>query len=180
MPQVRHLPPGYVIHFPNRDKAASKVTKAIVVLIMLASVALMLIVTIGGWSKLQGLKPVNFIWCIVYLTIAFFIGGKWARGLLPIAAALAILLLIISVIAGTGLSGTSWFDRAHSAFAPAQSLFGGGGLSPDTLGAVTLIMAPVQFLLILFAMQGFAQGWNVEVEVPEDTLPPGATFARLP
>ena len=76
----------------------------------------MLILTIGGWSKLQGLKPVNFVWCLVYLVFAFYI-ARWARGLLPIAAALAILLLIIAVIAGTGIAGTSWFDRNHAGFA---------------------------------------------------------------
>ena len=27
-------------------------------------------------------------------------------------------------------------------------------------------MLPVQVLLIIFAMIGFAQGWNVELEVP--------------
>ena len=35
-------------------------------------------------------------------------------------------------------------------------------------GLVTLLIAPVQVLLIFFAMHGFAQGWNVEVEVPID------------
>ena len=67
--------PGYTVIYPNREKAASKTTKAIVVLIMLVSVALMLIVTIGGWSKLQGLKPVNFVWCLAYLITAFYIGA---------------------------------------------------------------------------------------------------------
>ena len=177
MPPVRNLPPGYTVIHPNRDKAVCKATKAIVVVILLISVALMLIVTIGGWSKLQGLKPVNFAWCAVYLIIAFYI-WRWARGLLPIAAALAILLLILSVIAGTGVSGTSWFDRSNAGFAGAQSLFGGPGLSPDTLGTITLLIAPVQVLLIFFAMRGFAQGWNVEVEVPiEEAKKRGASAA---
>jgi lysylphosphatidylglycerol synthetase-like protein (DUF2156 family) len=166
VPPVRNLQPGHTIVYPNREKAASKATKAIVVFILLVSVGLMLIVTIGGWSKLQGLKAVNFAWCIVYLIIAFYIGARWARGLLPIAAAMAILLLILAVIAGFGVSGTSWFDRSHTGFAPADTLFGGKGLDPDTLGVVTLLIAPVQALLILFAMRGFAQGWNVEVEMP--------------
>jgi hypothetical protein len=39
-------------------------------------------------------------------------------------------------------------------------------LGPDTLGLFTLLIAPVQVLLIFFAMRGFAQGWNVELEVP--------------
>ena len=106
MPPVRNLRPGYVVIRPNRDKAVCKATKLIVVLILLISVGLMLIVTIGGWSKLQGLKPVNFAWCLVYLLIAVYV-WRWTRGLLPIAAALAILLLILSLIAGTGVSGTS-------------------------------------------------------------------------
>jgi hypothetical protein len=166
VPPVRNLQPGRTIVYPNREKAASKATKAIVVFILLVSVGLMLIVTIGGWSKLQGLKAVNFAWCIIYLIIAFYIGTRWARGLLPIAAAMAILLLILSLIAGFGISGTSWFDRSHAGFAPADTLFGGKGLDPDTLGVVTLLIAPVQALLILFAMRGFAQGWNIEVEMP--------------
>jgi hypothetical protein len=153
--------------YPNRDKATSKATKAIVVVILLISVALMLIVTIGGWSKLQGLKPVNFAWCLIYLLFAFYI-MRWARGLLPIAAAMAVLLLIIALIAGLGASGTSWFDRSHTGFAGPHLLFGGKGLTPDTLGLLTLLIAPVQLLLILVAMRGFAQGWNVELEVPEE------------
>jgi hypothetical protein len=167
MARERQIQPGYTVIFPNRDKATSKATKGIVVLILLASVALMLIVTIGGWSKLQGLKPVNILWCIVYLIFAFYI-ARWNRGLLPIAAAMGILLLILAVIAGTGAAGTSWFDRNHAGFAAPHTLFGGKGLTPDAIGAVTLIMAPVQVLLIFFAMRGFAQGWNVELEVPED------------
>jgi hypothetical protein len=165
MPPARNLPPGYTVIRPNRDKAVCKATKAIVVLILLISVGLMLIITIGGWSKLQGLKPVNFAWSLVYVIFAFYI-FRWARGLLPIAAALAILLLILALIAGTGISGTSWFDRNHFGFAAPHTLFGGKGLSPDALGTLTLIMAPVQVLLIFFAMRGFAQGWNVELEVP--------------
>ena len=169
MPPVRNLRPGYVIDFPYRDKPSSKATKAIVILLLLVSVVLMLIVTLGGWSKLQGLKAVNLAWAAVYVIMAIYI-ARWNRGLLPISAALAILLLILTLIAGTGISGTSWFDRSHAGFAPADSIFGGTGLSPDTLGLVTLLIAPIQALLIFFAMRGFAQGWNVEVEVPEDQV----------
>lgn len=168
MPQHRTVTPGYTVIYPNRDKASSKTTKAIVILILLVSVGLMLIVTVGGWSKLQGMKPVNFVWMAVYLILAYYIGSRWARGLLPIATAMAILLLIMSVIAGTGAAGTSWFNRSNSGFAGAQTLFGGAGLSSDFLGLITLLVAPVQVLLIFFAMVGFSQGWNVELEVPHD------------
>jgi hypothetical protein len=71
-------------------------------------------------------------------------------------------------VAGLGLSGTSWFDRSHSGFAHAKSLLGGHALSADTIGTVILLLIPVQVLLILFALRAFAQGWNVEQEVPID------------
>jgi hypothetical protein len=161
----RMLTPGYAVVYPNREKAASKLMKSIVALILLVSVGLLMVVTIGGWSQLEGMRPLNFIWGIVYLIIAFYV-FRWARGMLPIAAGLAILLLMIAVVAGFGLSGTSWFDRSHEGFAPAQSLFGGAGLSANTLGTITLLLIPVQVLLIVFAMRAFAQGWNVEQEVP--------------
>ncbi len=165
MAQVRNVRPGYAVIHPNRDKAICKLTKLVIIGILLASVALMLIVTIGGWSKLQGMKPVNFVWMFLYLVVAYYI-ARWARGLLPIAAALAILLLIIAAIATLGLAGTSWFDRTNPGFGPAQSLFGGAGLSPDLLGTLTLLLIPVELALIVVAMVGFSQGWNVETEVP--------------
>ena len=117
VPPVRNLRPGYTIDFPNRHKAASKATKSIVILLLIVSVVLMLIVTLGGWSKLQGLKAVNLAWAAVYVIMAVYI-ARWNRGLLPIASALAILLLILTVIAGTGVSGTSWFDRSHAGLRP--------------------------------------------------------------
>ena len=168
MAQHRTVTPGYAVVFPNREKAASKTMKAVVALILLVSVALLLIVTIGGWSQLEGMKPINFIWCIAYLIIAFYVFVRWARGMLPIAAGLAVLLLMVAIVAGLGLTGTSWFDRNQPGFAHAESLFGGPGLSANTLGTVVLLLVPVQILLILFSLQAFAQGWNVEQEVPID------------
>jgi hypothetical protein len=165
--QHRTITPGYVVIYPNRDRAASHATKAVVVLLLLVSAALMLAVTFGGWSNLQGMKPVNFLWIIVYLVMAFYI-SRWARGLLPIAAALAILLLIVSLIATFGASGTSWFQRSHFGYAPSRSIFGTAGMSADFLGLLTLLLAPVQALLILFCMRAFQQAWNVELEVPRE------------
>lgn len=162
---TRTLTPGYTVIHPNRDKPQCKVVKLIVVLILLASIAMMLIVTLAGWSELEGLKPINFVWCLAYVVLAYYI-WRWSRGALPIAAGLAVLLLMVAVVAGAGISGTSWFDRNHAGFASAQSIFGGAGLPDDFLGVVTMLLVPVQVLLIVFAMIGFAQGWNVEHEVP--------------
>ena len=168
MAQRRILTPGYVVVYPNREKAASKLMKLVVTLILLASVALMLIITIGGWSKLQGLKPVNLIWSILYLIIAFYVFFRWSRGLLPMAAALGILLLILAVIAATGVAGTSWFDRNNPGFGAPHTLFGGKGLDPNVLGVLTVILAIVQLAQIVFAMIAFSQAWNVELEVPKE------------
>jgi hypothetical protein len=166
MPQGRTLTPGYTVVYPNREKASSHLVKLIVVVLLLLSAAVMLLITIGGWSKLEGLKPVNFVWAFVYIIIAYYVMRRWARGLLPISAALGILLLVVAIIAGTGVSGTSWFDRSSFGYAPAQSLFGGTGFSANTLGTLTLLLIPLQALVILFAGIGFGQSWNVELEVP--------------
>ena len=167
MAQVRNVRPGYAVIHPNRDKAICKLTKLIVVGILLASVVLMMVLTIGGWSKLQGMKPVNFIWSALFILVGFYV-ARWARGLLPIAAALAILLLIIAAVAAFGLDGTSWFDRNHHGFGAAQSMFGGKGLGTNVLGTLTVLLIPVEVALIVMAMIAFAQGWNVEIEVTED------------
>jgi signal transduction histidine kinase len=165
--QVRNISPGHVVIHPNRDRSACKLTKLVVIAILLISIVLIALLTVGGWSELQGLLAVNVMWCLLYVLLAVFV-GRWARGLLPIAAALAILLGVIAIIAGLGIDGTSWFDRARAGFAPAQSLFGGAGLGADTLGVITDLLIPVQAALVIVAMVGFAQRWNVELEVPAD------------
>lgn len=165
MPAAQRMPEAVRITYPNRDSAASRATKATVTVILVASGALMLAVTIGGWSELEGMTPVSFVWSAAYLVIAYFIARRWARGLLPVAAALALLLLVVALIAGIGGAGTSWFDRNQPGFGQAHSLFGGTGFSPDMLGLLVLLLIPIQALLILFALQGFSQNWNVEVEV---------------
>jgi hypothetical protein len=134
------------------------------VMLLLISIALMLVVTVGGWSKLQGLTPIDFAWCLVYLAIAYRI-ARWARGPLPIAAALAVLLFAFVVIAVFSLSGASWNDRARPGYGPAQTLFGGAGLSAHTLQALTIALACAQVVLLVTAMQAFAQRWNIEREL---------------
>jgi hypothetical protein len=165
--QRRILRPGYTVIHPNREKRLCRLTRVLVALILALSVALMLVVTIGGWTKLQGMKPINFVWCAIYVVMAIYI-LRWARGLLPITAALAVLLIAIAAIAGLGIGGTSWFDRGHSGYAHAGSLFGGTGLSADTIGTLTLLLIPVEALLVIVAMVGFGQGWNIELEVPDE------------
>jgi prepilin signal peptidase PulO-like enzyme (type II secretory pathway) len=146
---------GYVIEHPNREKAASKATKYTVVLLLLVSAALMVIVTVGGWEALVGAKALQIAYILLYLGMAFLV-LRWNRGILPVSAALAIILLIFSAV-----SAPEWFDRDKEGFTDPT-------LDENILGLLTFILVPVQVLLIGFSMRGFQQAWNVEVERPAD------------
>ena len=50
---------GYHLEWPNREKASSRVTKLVVMLLLVASAALIFVVTAGGWAKLEGAKPIQ-------------------------------------------------------------------------------------------------------------------------
>jgi protein-S-isoprenylcysteine O-methyltransferase Ste14 len=144
-----------VLVHPNRDKAEAKATKAVVILLLLVSAGLILVVTIGGWSELQGAQVVSFALAAIYLLMAFYV-SRWNRGVLPVSAGLAVLFSVIAAVAGP-----AWFDRDKAGFSEPT-------LDPSILGLLTLILVPVQLLLVAFAMRGFQQQWNVEVEVPRD------------
>jgi protein-S-isoprenylcysteine O-methyltransferase Ste14 len=144
-----------VLEHPNRKKASSKATKAIVILLLLVSVGLMLIVALGGWNALEGAKAILIAYMAIYLIMAFYC-ARWNRGVLPLAAAFGIILLIFAVIAGP-----EWFARDKTGFSNPT-------LDEGILGLITLLLVPVQLLLIAFAMRGFQQDWHVEVEHPAD------------
>ena len=143
------------IDHPNRDKAESKATKAVVILLLLTSAGLIFVITAGGWSELQGAQPVAFAYIILYVVMAVYV-ARWNRGVLPVAGALAVLFAVIAAV-----SGPAWFDRDKAGF---DDPF----LEPSILGLLTVILVPVQLLLLAFAMRGFTQKWNVEVEVRRD------------
>jgi FtsH-binding integral membrane protein len=142
---------GVMITHPNRDRPVVQGTRAAVILLLLASAGLVLVVTVGGWSALEGAIPVQIGYIAIYLVLAFF-AGRWNRGVLPVAAVLAVLLLIFAAVAGPG-----WFNRDKFGFAQPA-------LNAGLLGVLTLLIVPVQILLVAFAMRGFKQGWNVELE----------------
>ncbi len=144
-----------VILRPNRDRAEAKATRVAVILLLLASAGLILLIMIGGWSQLQGAQVISFAYALVYVVMAFYV-GRWNRGVLPVAAAAAVLFAVIAAIAGP-----AWFERDKAGFAATT-------IEPSLLGLLTLILVPVQLLLIAFAMRGFQQQWNVEVEVTRD------------
>ena len=139
------------IEYPNREKSSSKATKAIVVLLTLVSAALMTIVTIGGWEALQGAKLIGIAYILIYLLVAFYI-ARWRSGMLPVIAALAIIMLIFAAV-----SAPEWFARDKEGFEDPA-------LAAEVVGLITVLIIPVQLLLIGFAMSGFRQNWQVEVE----------------
>jgi len=140
-----------VVDYPNRDKPVVKATKGVVILLLLISIGVMLIITVGGWSALEGMQPVQIAYMAVYLVLAYY-AARWNRGVLPVTAALAIILLIFAIVAGP-----EWFNRDKTGFT--QPL-----LPANLVGLFVLLLIPVQVLLIAFAMRGFQQDWHVEVE----------------
>ena len=147
-----------IIEHPNRKKASSKLTRAVVVVLLLVSAGLMAIVTVGGWDALEGAKALQVAYIVLYVVVAFFV-LRWSRGVLPVAAALAIVLLIFAAV-----SAPEWFDRDKAGFSDPA-------LDESILGLLTALLVPAQLLLIAFAMSGFRQAWNVEVEHHEEPPP---------
>jgi uncharacterized membrane protein len=146
------------IEHPNREKAASKVTRAIVILLLLASAFLMLVISVGAWDTLVGARALQGIYIVLYVGIAVMV-LRWSRGVLPVAAALAIVLLIFALVSVPG-----WFERDKDGFTDPA-------IASDVVGLLTALLVPLQLLLIAFAMRGFQQAWNVEVERPAQPPP---------
>jgi hypothetical protein len=143
----------FITH-PNRDKPVVRTTRAAVLVLLLSKVALLLIISIGGSEAEEGLSlPVQYAFVVVYLMLAYA-AFRWSRGSLPVASSVGVLLAIFALV-----GGSSWFEREHGYF-PAATI------NPSLLGVLTFAIVPVQALLVVFAMRGFSQGWNVELEQP--------------
>jgi lysylphosphatidylglycerol synthetase-like protein (DUF2156 family) len=136
-------------HYPNRDLRESKTTMAVVAILLVVSAVLIAIITIGGWDKLQGAKPVNIFYILVYLLFAYYT-TRWNRGVLPVVSALSVILVIFCAVAAP-----AWFARDKDGFDSPP-------LPESLLGLLTLSLIPVALVLIVFAMRGFQQHWNVE------------------
>ncbi len=155
MPKGVQVREGYELWRPNREKAESKSMRVIVAFVLFVSAALLVIITLGGWERLQspGVGLMTIIWAALYVIFGLLV-LRWNRGLLPVTSAMAIVMIIFAAVAASG-----WFARAKDGLdSPA--------LPEDLLGVLTLVVIPVQVLLIIVAMVGFNQGWNVEEERP--------------
>jgi hypothetical protein len=153
---VGEVRPGYELWRPNREKAASVTTKWLIVLMLLATAVLAAIITVGGWSLLKGgsgMGAVCAIYAILYAFFAFLV-ARWSRGILPLAAALSMILAIFCAV-----GASSWFERDKPGFTEA-------GLSSSVLGTLVIVLGLLQLILIGFALFGFNQEWHVEEERP--------------
>jgi lysylphosphatidylglycerol synthetase-like protein (DUF2156 family) len=145
--------PGYELWRPNREKPEAKSARALVVLLLLVSTALMFLVVVGGWERLEGGQIFAIGYVVLYVLFAYLV-SRWNRGVLPVVSALAIILAIFA-----GIAAPEWFSRAKDGLdSPA--------LPEELLGLLTLLLVPVQVILIAVAMVAFNQDWHVEEERP--------------
>ena len=145
--------PGYELWRPNREKPEAKSARALVVFLLLVTAGLAFVIIIGGWTRLEGVKPLTIIYAGLYVLFAFLV-ARWNRGVLPVASALAIILAIFA-----GIAAPAWFDRAKDGLSDPA-------LPPDLLGILCLVLVPLQVVLIAVAMVAFSQDWHVEEERP--------------
>ena len=153
---VGEVRPGYELWRPNREKASSVTTKFVIVLLLLATAALAALITIGGWSLLKGgggMGIVCAIYALLYVLFAFLV-ARWNRGILPVAAALSMILAIFCAV-----GAESWFNRDRAGFDEAA-------LSSSFIGVLVVILGLLQIVLIAAALYGFNQEWHVEEERP--------------
>jgi lysylphosphatidylglycerol synthetase-like protein (DUF2156 family) len=153
---VGEVRPGYELWRPNREKAGSVTTKFVIVALLLATAALAALITIGGWSLLKGgggMGIVCAIYAILYAFFAFLV-ARWSRGILPLAAALSMILAIFCAV-----GADSWFARDKAGFDEAL-------LPSSVVGLLVVLLALLQIVLVAFAFYGFNQEWHVEEERP--------------
>jgi hypothetical protein len=153
---VGEVRPGYELWRPNREKAASITAKFVIVLLLLATAVIAALVAIGGWSLLKGGGGMGVV-CIVYAILYAFFGflvARWSRGILPVAAALSMILAIFCAV-----GANSWFARDKEGFS--EALF-----PSSVIGMLVVILGLLQLVLIAAALYGFSQEWQVEEERP--------------
>lgn len=131
-------------------------TKFVVVLLLVATAALAALITIGGWSLLKGGSGMGLVCAIFAILYAFFaiIVARWNRGVLPVVAALSMILAIFCAV-----GAESWFNRDRGGFDNAL-------LGSSLLGLLVILLGLMQIVLIAAALYAFNQEWHVEEERP--------------
>ncbi len=153
---VGEVRPGYELWRPNREKAESITTKFVIVFLMLATAVIAGVVTVTGFSLLVGgggMGLICFVYAALYAFFAFLV-ARWSRGILPLAAALSMILAIFCAV-----GADSWFARDKAGFDSAL-------IPVPLIGLLVIILAILQIVLIVVALYGFNQEWHVEEERP--------------
>jgi lysylphosphatidylglycerol synthetase-like protein (DUF2156 family) len=148
---------NYVPVHPNQHRGESRATRAAVILLLGVTAVLTTIVAVAGApvAGSSGMQLFAFVYIILLVVMAYYV-YKWSRGVLAMAAALAVLFGLLMIVAAAG-----WFQRDQAGFAEPL-------LPAAVIGLITIVLVPVQLLLVAFAMRGFNQAWNIEVLVPEE------------
>src|SRR3954454_21615113 len=110
---VGEVRPGYELWRPNREKAGSVTTKFVLVLLLAATAALAALIAIAGFSLMTGgggMGAICLIYAALYAFFAFLV-FRWSRGILPVAAALS---MILAIFCAAGAD--SWFARDKAGF----------------------------------------------------------------
>ncbi len=151
---VGEVRPGYELWRPNREKAESVTTKVVITFLLLATSAIAVLIAIGGFSLMSGgsgMAVVSLVYGLMYAFFAFLV-ARWNRGILPVAAALSMILAIFCAV-----GANSWFARDKGGFEE--------GLIPVSLiGLLVVVLALLQIILMAAALYGFNQEWHVEEE----------------
>jgi hypothetical protein len=151
---VGEVRPGYELWRPNREKAESVTTKFVLFLLLAITSVLAIIVAITGFSLMSGgagMAIVTLVYGLLYAFFAFLV-IRWNRGILPVAAALSIILAIFCAV-----GADSWFARDKDYFSE--------GLIPSPLiGLLVVILALLQIVVAAAALYAFNQNWHVEEE----------------
>jgi hypothetical protein len=152
---VGEVRPGYELWRPNREKSGSIATKFAIVVLLLATAVVAALITVCGWSLLTGggMGVLCAIYAILYFFFAYLV-SRWSRGILPVAAALSMILAIFCAV-----GANSWFSRDKAGLDEAL-------LSSAAIGVLVVILALLQIVLIAAAIYGFNQEWAVEEERP--------------
>ncbi len=148
--------PGYELWRPNREKPESVTTKVVVVMLLAATAIVAGLITLGGWPLLKGGSGMGIVCMIYALLYAFFafLVARWSRGILPVAAALSMILAIFCAV-----GAESWFNRDRAGFDEAL-------IPSAAIGLLVVVLGLLQIVLVAASLYAFNQEWHVEEERP--------------
>ncbi|HEV2791107.1 MAG TPA: hypothetical protein VGV69_07400 [Solirubrobacterales bacterium] len=124
--------------------------------LLVATAVIAGLITIGGWTLLKGGSGMGIVCAIYALLYAFFafLVSRWSRGILPLAAALSMILAIFCAV-----GAESWFNRDRAGFDEAL-------ISSSLIGLLVIVLGLLQIVLVAAALYAFNQEWHVEEERP--------------